>query len=57
MNRERERFGVRGIIRTLGGLVRPTAPTACQRLLEAVGLHQGAERQHDDMTIIALGAL
>lgn len=57
MNRERERFGVRGIIRTLGGLVRPTAPTACQRLMDAVGLHQGAERQHDDMTIIALGAL
>lgn len=56
-NRQNERFGFNGIIRSLDHMQQVSAQRVCNELIKAITEHQGGFPQFDDMTVLTVKAV
>jgi serine phosphatase RsbU (regulator of sigma subunit)/CRP-like cAMP-binding protein len=56
-NLRNERFGLKGIVRTLSDRQQSPAQKTCGEIINAVNKHQRGSLQHDDMTIVLVRAV
>ncbi len=56
-NRQNERFGFKGIRRTISRMPQSPAGMVCDKLINALAEHQGDSLQYDDMTVVVVRAV
>jgi len=56
-NRQNERFGFNGIIRSVARMQQLSAQRVCNELINAITDHQNGSPQFDDMTVLAVKAV